>query len=317
MEATIAYPIELRERVVKAYRRDDKSTIEVAEEYSVGSATLTRWLRLERETGSLEPREHGGGRTSPIDEEAEKFLRRLIAKNPDVLISEMVKELKEKLKINTSESAIGRALARMEITRKKKELLAEEKDTEEADKLRAEYWKKIQEHDMKSLVFIDESSANLAMVLLYGWGEKGDRVPCSVPFNRGENITMLGALNPNGLTCMMTVNGATDGDVFLVFVRNLLVPTLSKGQVVVLDNLAAHKVTGVREAIEATGAKLLYLPPYSPEFNPIEKCWSKVKNMLRKAGARTRDALDTAIGEAMKCVSSSDAIGWFSACGYL
>jgi transposase len=155
------------------------------------------------------------------------------------------------------------------------------------------------------------------MTLLYGWAERGDRVPGAVPFNWEENITMLGALNSNGLACMMTVNGGTDGDVFLAFVRELLVPVLCKGQVVVLDNLSAHKVAGVREEIESTGAELLYLPPYSPDLNPIEQCWSKLKNLLRKVGAETRDTLDKTLGEAMKCVTASDAEGWISECGYI
>ena len=128
---------------------------------------------------------------------------------------------------------------------------------------------------------------------------------------------MLGALRLDGLHCLMTVNGGTDGDVFLAFIEQLVVPTLRQGDVVVLDNLSAHKVKGVRELIDGAGAELVYLPPYSPELNPIEQCWSKLKHLLRKASARTRDALDNALGKAMKQVTSSDCHGWFSACGYL
>ena len=128
---------------------------------------------------------------------------------------------------------------------------------------------------------------------------------------------MLGAIRLDGFQCMMTVNGGTDGDVFLAFVEQLLVPTLKKDDVVVLDNLSAHKVKGVQELIEGAGANLLYLSPYSPDFNPIEQCWSKLKHLLRKVGAKTRDALDKALGEAMKLVSNSDCFGWFSECGYL
>ena len=107
------------------------------------------------------------------------------------------------------------------------------------------------------------------------------------------------------------------GDVFLAFVEQLLVPILREGDVVVMDNLSAHKVAGVRKLIEGAGAELIYLPPYSPDLNPIEQCWSKIKHLLRKACAHTRDALDEALGEAMKRVTCSDAFGWFSECGYL
>lgn len=114
----------------------------------------------------------------------------------------------------------------------------------------------------------------------------------------------------------MTVNRGTDGDVFLTFIRTLLVPTLKAGDVVILDNLSAHKVSGVREAIEAAGASLLYLPPYSCDYNPIELAWSKLKNILRSLEARTRETLDAAIATAMNCISVSDARGWFNHCGY-
>ena len=202
-------------------------------------------------------------------------------------------------------------------SRVKKTFHAQERDTPRVEALRALFWKIAQDVDLKDFVFIDESSAKLDMALLYGWGERGDRVPGALPFNRGENITMLGALNLEGLMCMMTVNGGTTEEVFLAFVEQMLVPVLRKGQVVVLDNLTSHKVDGVREAIEKAEAKLMYLPPYSPELNPIEQCWSKLKNLLRKGAARTRDALDKVLGDAMKCVTSSDAEGWFSECGYL
>ena len=127
---------------------------------------------------------------------------------------------------------------------------------------------------------------------------------------------MLAAIGVDGLQAPMTVNGAVDGAVFLAYVRYVLSPTLSEGDIVVMDNLKAHKVAGVREAIEARGARLEYLPPYSPDMNPIEKCWSKVKTFLRKAKARTREALEAALREALLQVTASDARAWFAHCGY-
>ncbi len=199
----------------------------------------------------------------------------------------------------------------------KKTLHAQERDTPRVEALRALFWKIILGIDPKDFIFIDESSAKLNMTLLYGWGESGDRVPGTAPFKTKENITMLGAMNLNGLICMMTVNGGTTEEVFQAFIDQLLVPVLRKGQFVVLDNLSSHKVEGVRESIEKSGAKLVYLPPYSPELNPIEQCWSKLKNLLKKAAARTRETLDDVLGKAMKCVTAKDAEGWFSECGYI
>jgi transposase len=166
------------------------------------------------------------------------------------------------------------------------------------------------------LKFVDESGVNLAMTRLYGRAPTGERVWGTVPQNYGQNVTMLGTLGVQGLHAVMTVEGATDTDVFRAYVKQVLGPTLTPGDIVVMDNLRAHKAVGIQQAIARRGARLLYLPPYSPDLSPIEPCWSKVKTALRKAKARTRAALDTAITGALVTVTSSDAHGWFRHCGY-
>lgn len=155
------------------------------------------------------------------------------------------------------------------------------------------------------------------MTPLYGRATPGQRAVGSVPQNYGENLTLIGALSLSGLQAPMTVDGATDGEVFRAYVEQVLCPTLESDDVVVMDNLRAHKVSGVREAIEAKGAQVIYLPPYSPDLNPIEKCWSKLKTALRALGARTREALEEAIGQVIKTISATDALAWFVHCGYL
>jgi len=127
---------------------------------------------------------------------------------------------------------------------------------------------------------------------------------------------MLAALGLGGVSAPMTVNGAVDGAVFLAYVREVLCPTLSAGDIVVMDNLSAHKVVGVVEAIAARGARVEYLPPYSPDLNPIEKCWSKLKTALRRAKARTREALEAALKEALRQITEADVRAWFVHCGY-
>jgi transposase len=166
------------------------------------------------------------------------------------------------------------------------------------------------------LKFVDESGCNIAMSRRYGRGPDGGRVPDSVPKNFGRNVTILGALSCTGLDAVMSVDGATDTAVFRAYVEQVLVPTLAPGDIVVMDNLSTHKVSGIREAIEVTGASLLYLPPYSPDYSPIESCWSKLKTSLRTAKARTRDALDEALKQAIEQITDSDAQGWFKLCGY-
>lgn len=183
-------------------------------------------------------------------------------------------------------------------------------------KARSQYRQTSAGLDLERLKFVDESGVNLALTRLFGRAPKGQRVVDAVPKNYGDNVTLLGALSAAGVEALMTVNGATDGEVFLVFVREVLSPTLSEGDVVIWDNLGAHRSQAVREVIEAKGARLLFLPPYSPDMNPIERCWSKIKTFLRAAKARTREALETAIKQALATVTESDARAWFTHCGY-
>jgi transposase len=198
----------------------------------------------------------------------------------------------------------------------KKSLHASERDTARVLKAREQYRETSASLDLERLKFVDESGVNLALTRLFGRAPKGQRVVDGVPKNYGDNVTLLGALSTAGVEALMSVNGATDSEVFLVFVREVLSPTLSEGDVVVWDNLGAHRSQAVREVIEAKGARLLFLPPYSPDMNPIERCWSKIKTFLRAAKARSREALDAAIKEALTTVTESDARAWFTHCGY-
>lgn len=181
---------------------------------------------------------------------------------------------------------------------------------------RSEYQREISFEIIKRLKFLDEAGSNLAMTRLFGRAAPGARIYEGAPQNYGENITMLASLSVRGIDAPMTINGAVDGMVFLAYVEQVLVPTLHRGDVVVMDNLGAHKVKGVRQAIENCGAKLIYLPPYSPDLNPIEKCWSKIKTYLRAAKARSRETLEKALKEALAMVTAKDAAGWFASCGY-
>ena len=157
---------------------------------------------------------------------------------------------------------------------------------------------------------------NVAFTRLYGRAAPGVRVVDSVPQNYGENISMLAALGSRGLSAPMTVDGAVDTEVFRIYVEPVLGPTLGPGDIVVMDNLAVHKVAGIAEAIRERGAALEYLPPYSPDPNPIEKCWAKLKTALRHAKARTRRALEAALKEALQTITPADAQAWFAHCGY-
>lgn len=166
------------------------------------------------------------------------------------------------------------------------------------------------------LVFIDESGAKTNMTRLYGRAPAGERVVGRVPHGHWKTTTMISAVRLDGPCACATLDGPVDADTFLAYVTLVLVPALRPGDVVVLDNLAAHKAAGVADAVNAAGATVLYLPPYSPDLNPIENMWSKVKGHLRSAAARTVDALGAAIDAALAAITPDDCRGFFHHCGY-
>lgn len=154
------------------------------------------------------------------------------------------------------------------------------------------------------------------MIRRYGRATPGQRVVDHVPDNYGTNYTMLAALGLDGIHAPWVVDGAVNGDIFRWWVRDVLCPTLRPGDIVLWDNLSAHKVAGVEALLATRGARLLRLSPYSPDFNPIEQCWSKIKTALRRAKARTVDALIDAIKQALDTITETDIRGWFTHCGY-
>ena len=182
--------------------------------------------------------------------------------------------------------------------------------------LRGAFLEALQGEDFTRFKFVDEAGVNLTYARRYGRAVGGQRVRQGVPLHGGPNVTVVGALSVHGLEAVMTLDGALNQDSFAAYLDQVLGPTLRPGDVVVLDNLRVHKVAGMRERIEACGARVLFLPPYSPDFTPIENGWSKFKTWLRTAQARTRQALDEAIGAAMQWISADDAQNWFAHCGY-
>jgi transposase len=170
--------------------------------------------------------------------------------------------------------------------------------------------------DPERLVFVDEMGTHTSLAPLYAYAPVGQRAFFEVPRNRGKNTTLLTSLHSGGMGPSMAVEGATTSRVFETYVKRLLAPALRPGRVVVMDNLGAHRPKRIRELIERRGCELTYLPPYSPDFNPIEEAFSKIKHLLRKAGARTKEALIEAIGRALATMSVQDAKGFFVNCGY-
>lgn len=199
-----------------------------------------------------------------------------------------------------------------ELDAQKKSLQAAERD----EVARAAWRAAAQDLDPADLVFVDESGTHLALTPLYARAPRGERAWGRVPADRGTNVTLLAALALTGAGAAMTLPGAADALAFEAYVRDVLAPTLRPGQIVILDNVRTHKGAVVRTLIEARGCRLLFLPAYSPDFSPIEHAFSKLKALLRRASARTRETLESAIAEALAAISVQDAQGWFTACGY-
>ena len=198
------------------------------------------------------------------------------------------------------------------VVKEKKTLAASEQNPE----VRAAWWQKVMLLDPKKLVFIDEAGSHTAMTRTHARAPKGQRAFGSVPRNRGGNLTLLAALSNSRIQAEWLIEGSVDGDGFVTWLEQVLLPTLTPGKIIVMDNLRAHYRKEVRALIEAHGCSLLYLPPYSPDFSPIELAFSKIKGQLKSLAARTKQALTEAVAEACRTVGSADVAGWFRHCGY-
>jgi transposase len=171
--------------------------------------------------------------------------------------------------------------------------------------------------DSDRFVFVDECSTNISLAPLYGWARNGERTHQKAPRNWGKNMTLISSIGKEGgMGASLVVEGSTNATVFETYLEEVLCPTLKRGQVVVMDNLSAHKGERVRELIEGKGCELVYLPPYSPDYNPIEGAFSKLKSYLRAACARSQKALMEIIGQALSTITVSDAEGFLEHCGY-
>jgi transposase len=193
----------------------------------------------------------------------------------------------------------------------KKSLHATERDSEANQQRREAFVEHIRTITPERLIYLDESGVTTSMTRLRARCMGGKRIHEATPGGHWKILTVLSAMRRSGMVATMTIEEATDADIFLAYVEQVLCPAVKSGDVVVMDNLSAHKVNGVRELIEKAGAELLYLPPYSPDLNPIEKAWAKLKQLLRSAKARTKEALDLAISQALKLITQEDAVAWF------
>jgi transposase len=297
---------DLRKRILETIQRGDGSLRQIARRFLVSVSFITRLLQLHRSTGSLEPRPHGGGNPPILSPEDLQQLRELVQKQPDATLE----ELRQRLGVSCSLMTISRALCKLRLPRKKKIPRSQEQDRPDVQEQRQEFCAKLAGVDPRRLVFVDESGANTAMTRTHGRAPVGQRVYTNTP-GRWESITMTCGLRLSGVTAPLAFRGATNTDIFETYVQEVLVPELKPGDVVIWDNLKPHKSEEAIEAIEATGARVEPLPPWSPDLSPIEEMVSKVKGAMRSAGARTTNAVYWAFALALDQVTLNDITGWF------
>jgi transposase len=301
---------DLRQRILDAVDHREGSRRKLAARFKVNTSTITRLLQLRRQTGSFEPRSHGGGVAPTLDHDALERLRKLVQETPDATLV----MLKQKLGVSGSRMIICRALQKLGLPRKKKSPHASERDTPEVQEERREFAENVEPIEPKRLVFVDETGVTTAMTPAYGRAPRGERVEASAPAS-WESVTVIAAMGLSGVRAPLAFEGALNAATFLTYVEQVLVPALRRGDVVIFDNLTSHLSPAVSQAIEHAGARVLPLPPYSPDFNPIEEMFSKFKEFLRRVGARAKEHLYEAIGDGLREVTPEDILGWFRHAG--
>jgi transposase len=309
-----AYSTDLRERVIAACDARDGTRDQIAARFSVSVAWVRKLVRQRRDTGSIAPKPHGGGRRSAFDAAAAAQLRQAVRDDNDATLA----ELAGASGVACSPAAVFRALGRLGITRKKKSRRAAEQDRPELKAQRQAWREEFAAVDPARLVFVDESGSSTAMDRTHGRAPSGVRVDGPVPQGHWKVVTLTAAVRLGGVpeSACLAFDGATNTAAFETYVERCLAPTLRPGDIVVMDNLSCHKTAEVARLIAAAGAEVRYLPAYSPDLNPIERLFSKLKAALRSAAARTVDGLIEAIGDALRTVSPGDILGWFGHSGY-
>src|SRR3954468_7499407 len=302
----IPYSQDLRERILETVRRGDGSLRQIARRFLVSVSFVTRLLRTHRSTGSLEPKPHGGGNPAVLGPEDLERLRELVGQQPDATLE----ELRQRLGASCRTMTISRALRKLRLPRKKKVPRAAEQDRPEVQERRREFCEELAGLDPRRLVFVDECGANTAMTRTHGRAPAGRRVDTNTP-GRWESITLTCGLRLSGVTATLAFPGATNTDVFETYVEDVLLPELRRGDVVVWDNVKPHQSDEAVEAVEAAGARVVPLPPYSPDLTPVEEMVSKVKGSMRSAAARTTEAVYAAFASALHDVTPEDIAGWF------
>lgn len=309
-----AYPTELRSRVLEAYQRGEGSMRQLAKRFKVSFQFVFQLLKRVRQTGRIDPQPAGGGNRSVIDQAGEKMLRQWLGEHSDLTLWQLCARYEEHRGVTVSISAMSHALRRMGISRKKKTLYDPKRQSANVAVRTHEYFAKLSQLSQNQLVFIDEMGATLNLVSHYGRAQVGQRAFGPKPTSKGRRLNTIGALSAAGLETTMCFEGTLTSAVFLAFLTQFRLPIWKPGQAVILDHASPHCQATVTTLLNKIGVAVIYLPPYSPHLNPIELCWSKVKNFLKCAQARTKETLSQSLQEALAQITKEDSLAWFRHC---
>src|SRR4051812_11512903 len=304
------YSLDLRERIVAAVDRHEGSLRWIARVFGVSTSFIVRLLQRRRATGTLDPKPHAGGPPPVLTPDDHRRLAELIRDQPDATLA----ELRQKGGFACSLKTLWMALHRRRLTYKKKSLHADQRDRPDVQEERRSFRRKVRAIEPKRLIFVDETGVTTAMTPTRAWAPRGQRAVDSAPAS-WDTTTVIAALGLEGVRAPLAFPGTTDTTAFQTYVDQVLVPELRPGDVVILDNIKPHQGRGVAESIERAGARVLPLPPYSPDYTPIEEMFSKVKQGLRRAEARAKAEVYEALGEVLKRVTPDDILGWFQHAG--
>lgn len=307
------YSNDFREKIVLASQNQEGSMNQLAKRFNVSVNFISTLLKRFRQTGQVDPKPHGGGRKPSIDAEGQNLIRKLIEDQPDLTLEEIGCEYSKHFE-PVARSTIDRTLNKMKITRKKKTLFDGRKNTPENQQKLLEYRHNLAHFKPEELIYIDEMGVLKNITRTYARSGKGLRAQCENTITPGTRVSTVGALGVDGLLTGLCYEGTMTSLVFRFFVEQFLVPVLCPYHVVILDNAKVHYDDEAIAAIETTGAGVIYLPPYSPELNPIENIWSKVKSYLRKIPILDTEQLYQAIASALKTITPDDAQNCFQHC---
>jgi transposase len=306
-----ALSLDLRERIIKTWQQGQPQ-ITIARLFMVSLSSVKRFIKQFQTEGHIRPKIQRRVESKLMNKRWRKRLTGQVEQYPDYTLAQHMYMWNGRYGLQVSESGLSRAIRRLGLTRKKKTLGAIERD----EAARAIFREVIRQLKAENVVVVDESGSRIGMVPLYARSVRGLRAYDRTIGNYGQTLTLIASMNLKGMQAAMTVEGAVNEVVFEAFVREVLLPTLKPGQMVILDNLSSHKTEVIEQLIIGAGCQLLFLPAYSPDFSPIEEAFSKLKAFIRRCRCQTLPELIHALEQGVETITASDVKGWFAHAGF-